>query len=150
MRICLIACCSQKLDRAAAARDLYCSDLFVKSLGYATGFGFERVGIVSAKHGLLMLDEQVKPYDVFLADFGVRDRQKWGARVVGQMVSARWLDEGSELTLLAGRLYCDAIESALGVGGFGAGKVEVHRPLKGLGIGHQKAWLKQRLVGYST
>lgn len=62
--IALIPCCGPKLDTAAAARDLYTSSTFRTQLDAALASGCDRVMIVSAKHGLLDLDEQCAPYDV--------------------------------------------------------------------------------------
>ena len=61
----LVACCGPKLDHAAPARDLYTSDLFTKSRAYAerNGCGW---AILSAKHGIVLPDEVIAPYDVTL------------------------------------------------------------------------------------
>lgn len=56
----LIACCKTKAATPMPARELYRSDLFVKSVEFA-----ERVGsawyVLSAEHGLMHPDKVIEP-----------------------------------------------------------------------------------------
>lgn len=61
----LVGCASQKLRRAAPARELYVSQLFKKASAYAEKT-CDRWYILSAKHGLVHPDEVLEPYDVKL------------------------------------------------------------------------------------
>lgn len=71
LNVFVLPCSAKKLDRAASARELYVGSMFRYSLpviereaeltaawGYSTS-----VRVLSAKHGLLALDEEVEPYD---------------------------------------------------------------------------------------
>ena len=61
-RIVLIYCVKTKLDHPTKAEDLYISNLFKNYLAYARYIKPDLVFILSAKYGLLKLDEQIAPY----------------------------------------------------------------------------------------
>ena len=63
-KIVLISCSSKKLPHGAAAKDLYISSLFRLSQRYAQTLGAEKIFILSAKHGLLGLNDVIEPYDL--------------------------------------------------------------------------------------
>lgn len=132
--IVMVACCGQKLDRAAPAEDLYTSDLFRKSRAWAERFGVYWF-ILSAKHGVVAPGQVIKPYDETLNDMDPHELAMWGKRVSYQWgESDRWGKGRRPVVVLAGsryRRWCD-----------GRGW---HVPMAGLGIGHQKAWLKAQL-----
>jgi predicted glycosyl hydrolase (DUF1957 family) len=134
MRIALVACCGQKLDRAAPAGELYTSPLFRKAASYARTF--DRWYILSAKHGLLRPDVVVEPYDCTLLGMRKVDRLAWGRRVFDQMTTEGIA--GVEFVALAGAKYTEPL---VRVG------LPVKTPLKGLGIGQQLAWLTKRNAG---
>lgn len=79
----VIACCGQKGGFAAPARHLYRSDLFKKSLAWVQYYNGRNgpVVVLSAKHGVVDIDETIEPYDVALGDMRVHDRRVWAARV---------------------------------------------------------------------
>jgi hypothetical protein len=85
MRIALVACCGQKLDRAAPAGDLYTSPLFKKAAAYARTF--DGWYILSAKYGLVRPDAVIAPYDCTLLKMRKADRLAWGRKVLDQMTA---------------------------------------------------------------
>jgi hypothetical protein len=125
-RIVLVACCGKKLPYAAQAKDLYQSELFRKSRLYAEQNGDEWL-ILSALHGVVHPDATIEPYDVTLNDMPASDRRVWSAKVAERL---RQFD-GDQLTVLAGSAYCGWVD------GFN----NVVRPMEGLGIGQQLAYL---------
>ncbi len=125
--IVLVACCGKKLDRPAPAKDLYCSDLFIKSRRYAEQHG-DRWLVLSAKHGVVDPDAVIEPYDETLNYMSASERRAWAAKVAQQLSSCR----NDKLTVLAGEAYCGWVE------GF-----NVERPMQGLGIGQQLKYLLQ-------
>ncbi|MFK4706064.1 hypothetical protein ABIC83_002903 [Roseateles asaccharophilus] len=133
----LVACGAQKLPHAAAAQDLYTGDLFKKSRAWAERFG-SRWMILSAKHGLVAPDQVIEPYDVTLNLLGLDALAEWDTRVSAEFARLGLDSYGSArgVVVLAGRRYRRWIESRPGV--------EV--PMRGLGIGQQKAWLRDRLA----
>lgn len=66
-----------------------------------------------------------------------RDRRAWGARVAAQLDAALG-PRGEDVVLLAGQLYRKPQEQWLGD--------RVRVPMRGLGIGQQKAWFATRVA----
>lgn len=131
----LIACCKTKGATAMPARDLYQSDLFVKSKEFA-----ERAGsawyVLSARYGLVHPDTVIEPYDTTLADFLPRERREWARRVIAQLDAA--VPPGVLTIFLAGRLYREGLLEWAGRRFF--------VPMAGLSLGEQKRWLIRKLA----
>jgi hypothetical protein len=125
-RVVLVACCGKKLPYAAPARDLYQSELFRKSRRYAEQNGDQWL-ILSALHGVVHPDATVEPYDLTLNDMGADARRQWAAKVAAQLSDYR----SDRLTVLAGSAYCGWVDQF----------ANVTRPMEGLGIGQQLAYL---------
>jgi hypothetical protein len=146
-RYCLIACSATKAAVAAPAADLYQGDLFRKALAWAQRQAYTEVAILSARHGLVPLHQVVEPYDDSLTTAPMLERRRWAAHVLASLLQ-RWpLVEACEVTLMAGRRYTEPLVALLMAA---APRTQVHRPLAGLGIGQQKAWLAERLQGGVT
>jgi hypothetical protein len=124
-KIVLVACCGKKLPFAAPAKELYQSELFRKSRAYAEQNG-DKWLILSALHGVIHPDATIEPYDVTLNDMSAQARREWSAKVAGQLSEYR----DAQMTVLAGQNYCGWMD------GF-----NVARPMEGLGIGQQLAFL---------
>lgn len=131
-RVVLISCSGKKESVRCAARDLYLpSDLFAKSRAFAEHLRLD-YAILSAKHGLLQPSRVIAPYNERLG--GKRDRGRWAEKVLKQL--RRDFDLGDTVfVLLAGRQYTDELVAS--------GELRTEDPLRGLGIGHRKQWLKE-------
>jgi hypothetical protein len=130
--IVLVACCGQKLPHAAAAGELYRSDLFLKSKAWAEKFGAYWL-ILSARYGLVSPECVIEPYDEALAGKSRAELEAWGVRVRAQLFGgAPRLSR--PLVVLAGARYRSCLEG-----------VEHSAPMAGMGIGQQKAWLKAQV-----
>ncbi|WP_052640188.1 DUF6884 domain-containing protein [Zavarzinella formosa] len=125
----LVSCCGPKLSEAAPAADLYTSDLFKKARTYAEKRG--RWFILSALHGLLTPSAVIDPYDVILGKLSAAKRREWGQKVREQMAETGLI--GMPMISLAGEDYVKPLEQA---------GLSVAQPMKGLGIGERKQWLK--------
>jgi hypothetical protein len=146
-RYCLIACSATKAAVAAPAADLYRGDLFRKALTWAQREAYTEMAILSARHGVVPLHQVVEPYDDSLTTATLLERRRWAARVLASLLE-RWpLAGGCEVTFMAGRRYTEPLVELLMAA---APRTEVRRPLAGLGIGQQKAWLANRLQGGAT
>lgn len=84
----VIPCSSQKLDVPARARSLYQGPLFRSALKAAERVWARRTLVLSARHGLLELDDIVAPYDLKLGD-----DDAVGSQVVARQ--AKHLGEGT-------------------------------------------------------
>jgi hypothetical protein len=70
MEIILISCVKKKLPHRAKAQDLYISTLFRLNLDYARSLKPDAIYILSAKYGLVSLDQAIDPYDITLNNMG--------------------------------------------------------------------------------
>lgn len=73
--IAFVGCVKSKKDHPCKAEEMYTSDLFKKSLMYAKKA--DKVYILSAKYGLVELDEVILPYQETL-NTKTREQQKNG------------------------------------------------------------------------
>lgn len=113
MLIGLISCTKAKTPYPAPARELYSpSGLFRGALRTLEGRA-DAIYVLSAKYGLLPLDQVVAPYDQTLKDASPADRANW-ARAVVQALHAR---HGSlnkvTFEIHAGMAYRNPLESLL-------------------------------------
>jgi hypothetical protein len=108
-RIGLIACSKRKLDHAAPARELYTGPVFGLSRKWmeSRAAGLAGWAILSAKHGLLMPDDVVEPYDLSLDSLTAEERRAWADRTRAQIV-ARWGTD-RPFMVLAGDHYREAL-----------------------------------------
>lgn len=83
-----IGCSKSKEDKTEKAEDLYIGTLFKKSLAIANKFKNARIYILSGKHGLVRLDDKLKPYDEYIGDKSEEDNKLWAEDVIKQMKSA--------------------------------------------------------------
>lgn len=127
--IVLVACCGQKLDRVAPARDIYTSDLFKKARAWAETFGACWY-VLSAKYGVLPPAREIEPYDETLADKAAHELAIWNA-----MVRTQFAGVHRNIVVLAGARYRGWLQG-----------VEHRAPMAGMGIGQQKAWLKAQVA----
>jgi cytoplasmic iron level regulating protein YaaA (DUF328/UPF0246 family) len=132
-RYVLIACCSKKADKKSRAADLYISDLFVKSMSYAKKMKPDKIFILSAKYGLLELDDEIFPYDETLKEKSESAKRIWAKDVLTKLSAIT--DPGKdEFIFLAGQDYRKHILP----------KIKNHKiPLFGMPIGKQLQWLKE-------
>ncbi len=143
----LVSCSDTKRetgDVPAPASTVYImSPLFRASLAYArTLVPDDRIRIVSALHGAIGVDERITSYDFRLQNMSKSEREAWGSRTVGDLVS----DFGRgplRVVVLAGETYVDAL--AYGVGYHGL-RWALVRPLARLKIGERVRWLNERVA----
>lgn len=126
----LVSCSSQKLDRAAPARELYCSPLFKLSLRYAQRY-CDVVYVLSGKLGLVALDQIVEPYDTRVASGWLRI--SWARKIATRLRRRHGEDH---YFVLAGASYADPLAS----------HIKVVKPLAGMQIGERLQWLTGMLA----
>lgn len=134
-RVVLIACASQKVERAALAKDFYISPLFRANLAYARSLSPEEIFILSAKYGLVDLEQTLVPYDVTLNKMSEVQVRDWAGKVLEQLCAKIDL-ESTEIIFLAGEKYRKYLLPHL---------PHTLVPLAGLGIGKQLQWLKLKI-----
>lgn len=126
----VVACVASKAEPACKAQDLYTSQWFKAARAYVEAKMGPRDTwlIVSAKHGVLLPDQVVAPYDATLNRMSAKQRRAWGDSVSDELsaIFPRYV----RVELLAGEHYREAL----------APWTRNHRtatPLRGLGIGEQ-------------
>jgi len=120
----------------AKAKDLYISDLFRSSLQYAYYLKADKIFILSAKYGLVELDQVITPYEMTLSNMGEAQKRAWAKAVI--QVLRQKADLQSDLfILLAGEKYRKHLIPAL---------KHYEIPLEGLAFGQQLHELKRRVL----
>ena len=113
--------------------DLYVSTLFKLNLKYANSINPDEIYVLSAKHGLLELEREIKPYEQTLNNMRANEVRAWANNVLQQLQSIASVEE-AEFIFLAGDKYrkylLPHIKNAV-------------VPLEGLRIGEQLQRLKE-------
>jgi hypothetical protein len=125
----LVSCVSKKNAERMTARDLYVSQWFLKARQYAESQG--EWGILSARYGLVLPDEEIDPYGMTLNKMNRNDRVEWANLVAKQIANCT----RDDLTVFAGRRYREHLIPLLESQGYA-----VAIPLEGMGIGKQLQW----------
>lgn len=133
-KIVLISCVKKKLDRKSIVEKIYKSSLFKKNLTYAKSLNPSVIFILSAKHGLLKLTDEIEPYDKTLNKMRVKERKEWSKSVLDQLKSLADL-KNDQFTILAGHKYRKYLLTELN---------RVKIPMQGLRIGEQLQWLTKQ------
>lgn len=131
----IVACCKTKRASTQAARDLYCSPLFRKSVAYLRRFWCPTDNdwfILSAEHGLVASSQMIQPYDKTLHALTGSERKAWSLRVLMQFKRREWLPNTHRFVVMAGSLYRAPFKG-----------YETITPLSGLRILQQMAFLNQ-------
>lgn len=102
--ICLIGCVKTKRNTTCAARDMYISPLFKARLKYALSLN-KQCYIISAKYGLLSLDETIAPYNKTLNEMSAKERKLWAVKVIRALNARTGIGKGESVMVLAGDNY---------------------------------------------
>lgn len=129
----LLSCVKSKLKAPAPARLLYTSTWFRSALAYAHSLRPDLILIISAKHGVLGLEETVAPYDDTLNDATVAMRKQWSDRVLSELRQVVDLDN-DEFTILAGKRYRQFLVASI---------KHFYVPMDGLRQGEQLGFLRR-------
>jgi cytoplasmic iron level regulating protein YaaA (DUF328/UPF0246 family) len=132
-QVVLISCVSKKLKYKCKVQDLYVSPLFRKNLQYAKSLNPDKIFILSAKYGLLSLDEEIEPYDITLNKMRSGEIKEWADSVLNQLNKST--DREHDMFIfLAGNNYRKFLLPHL---------KHYKIPMLGLGIGKQLQWLSR-------
>ena len=129
----LISCGKTKHQSPTRAADLYRGSLFIKSLAYAKSLKPKSIYILSAKYGLLDLDDHVEPYELTLNNMKNLARSEWAQEVLASLREKTDL-MSDHFVFLAGLNYRRHLEQNM---------ARSSAPLEGLSFGKQLAWLSR-------
>lgn len=127
-----ISCVKKKKPYTTTAENLYDSDFFRSQLSYAKSLNPIKIYILSAKYGVLELNDIVSPYEKTLKTMKVQECYEWGAKVTRQLIDKNF-DFDSKVVFLCGAKYRKPIIHLF---------TNYETPLEGMGIGKQLQWLK--------
>lgn len=128
--IALIACSKRKLAHRAKTRDLYQGERFKLACKFIERYEVDSAFVLSARYGLIGLDEMIQPYDTSLADMTTRERREW-ARTISMDIIRR-LPSSTHIIVLAEDLYADSLRQYL---------PHAVYPFTGMDEEQQRAWL---------
>jgi hypothetical protein len=146
--IILVSCSSKKATLKCEAEEMYTSTLFKSSLSYAKKLQPDVIYVLSAKYGLLSLNEVIKPYNVTLAIAPIANRKEglvvldgtskkaWGVNVIKQLSAVADLQK-DQFIFLAGKAYVKPLKDHLQF---------VEEPLMGMRQGERMSFLKSKLI----
>ena len=131
-----ISCVKSKRKTKAKAKDMYISPLFSYSLKYALSLTSEnKIYILSAKYGLLRLDDVINPYELTLNTMNESEKKKWAYKVYLQMKECG-LNFDEEAIFLTGKNYRKYLITKFS---------NATAPLKNLGLGMQLSFYKNNI-----
>ena len=130
----LIACTKSKSAKKSPAALLYKSPLFRKSLLYSLSHT-DRTYILSAKHGVLQLDDVIEPYEVSMKHLNLAQRAEWADRV--DLKLTELIKPSDNVHLLAGLDYSRPLLPTFRKIG-----CKVTSPLSGMSLGRRISWLR--------
>jgi hypothetical protein len=134
-KVVLISCVKSKLNVPAKARDLYTSDLFRSALQYAYYLKADKIFVLSAKYGLVELDQVIAPYEMTLNNMG-EPQKAWAGAVIRAL--SKKTDLQSDLfIILAGEKYRKYLLPSI---------KQYEIPLEGLTFGQQLHELKRKVL----
>ncbi len=125
----------KKQNQKSPAHELYISPLFRLSLKYAQKQNPDAIYILSAKHGLLDLNETIEPYEESLVKKKKNEIIEWGLRTKSQLESKSDL-QNDEFIFLSGEKYQQGLRPYLS---------HVSDPLHGKGLGKRLKFLKEAI-----
>lgn len=104
-KITLIGCTSQKKDHECKAVEMYSpSKYFQLRLKYAQLINSDHIYILSAKYGLLNLNDKIKPYNLNLNKTNKNYQRKWSLNILKKLNEKHDLKKDTFI-LLAGEVY---------------------------------------------
>ena len=115
-KTCFLGCSKTKRKYPCKALDMYLGVFFKKSLYYAKR-EYNNIYILSAKYGILELEQKISPYDKYLGEMNKKEKKEWRAMIDRQLYEK---NIKPPFVFLCGKDYCFS---------------EGEQPLKGLGIG---------------
>lgn len=131
--IVFLSCTKSKLKGAHLAKDIYSSPLFNKSYQYAQSLKPDKILILSAKYGVLELDDVISDYEETLNSKPDRHIKQWSYNVCKQLES-KGISYNEEVMFLTGENYHKYIKLKF---------VNKHIPLQGLSLGRRLQRLNQ-------
>lgn len=137
MEVAVINCGAEKQYKKCKAKDLYTGSLFVASRKFAQS-NYSQYCILSAKYHVLMPDDIVKPYDMFLGNFTKQQKQEWWQETAKQLMVK--FSTGTKFDFYVGQDYVEGILPILD-----SNNIQYECFLNHLGMGYKIQWFQQHI-----
>ena len=138
-KIVFLSCTKSKTPYPAPAQELYsASPMFQKTLEYGKTLKPDKMFILSAKHHLVPLNKELKPYDLTLKDFNKEEKEKWGEETYKQMKQKGLNPERDKFIFLAGNEYIKPLLKYIP-------ESNIETPMSGKRFGQRLKWLNSQL-----
>jgi hypothetical protein len=138
-KIVLLSCTKSKTSYKAPAQELYsASPMFQKTLEYGKTLKPDKMFILSAKHHLVNLNQELAPYDLTLKDFNKEEKEKWGKEVYKEMKQRGINPEKNKFIFLAGSEYIKPLLKYIP-------ESNIENPMGGRRFGERLKWLNKQL-----
>lgn len=138
-KIVLLSCTKSKLDKPAAAQDLYsASPMFQKTLEYGKELKPDKMFILSAKHHLVPLSKKLAPYDKTLKEMSKDEKEKWAEEVYKQMKQNGVNPEKDTFIMLTGSEYMKPLLKYIP-------EDHIETPMEGKRFGQRLKWLNSQV-----
>lgn len=134
MNVAIISCVKTKKQGKHMAKELYISPLFKFSYAY-TSKHYDKVYILSTLYGLLEPTDKIEYYELTLNKMNAQQKRAWAYKVTTQLKSK--IKPTDTLHYFCGVNYRQELIKQL--------PNTYTEPLKGLGMGKQLQWYKQRI-----
>lgn len=102
--IIFLQCVGMKKQHSCKAQDMYTSPFFKKSLKYAKQLKPDKILILSAKYGVLTLNQTISPYNKTLKEMSKHKQKVWSIMVVKQLKKMD-INFNEKTIFLAGKQY---------------------------------------------
>ena len=98
--IVLLMCGKNKLSQKAKVKDLYTSPRFQRSIQYAkTITNYSNIYVLSAKYGILELEQEIAPYDKSIYDMSITEKDEWAKMVISKLKTKVDIDNSNFIFL---------------------------------------------------
>jgi hypothetical protein len=139
MTIVFLSCSKSKQDYKCQAQELYsASPMFTKTLEYGKKLNPDSMYILSAKHHLVEMEDELEPYDLTLKEFTSEEKQAWGGETYRQMVDKGMNGSKDKFIFLAGTEYINPLLEYIP-------EVNIEEPLEGKRFGERLSWLNANM-----
>jgi len=109
-RVVLISCTLEKLNYKSKAKKLYSpSPNFVNNLKYAYTLNPDKIFIISAKHHVLELDDEIEPYNLSIDELNKKEKIEWKNKVINQLKNKKINLEIDEIFTILPHDYLELI-----------------------------------------
>ena len=133
--IAFISCVKKKKDVPCKAKDIYVSDFFKKQLDYARSIN-PNIYILSAKYGVLKLDDYVEPYEKTLKTMSKAEINQW-YELVRRQLTEKGVDFTEKAIFVCGDLYANGVATLF---------PDHDLPMAGMSFGNRLKFMKERTV----